>query len=140
MNWTPHPCQALRHCLFSRMPRFPVSSTSWVPTRPSRSSFQDVPSRVSTSTMATCQKTRSPVSHNRLATSPFWERSHLHSLYPSSNRLQGIFPPWPTSASWRHFIHVSLKPSDDVRLLLRFFPAELTTFRYRPSMNKSRLF
>jgi hypothetical protein len=35
---------APRHCLFSCMPRSPVSSTLWAPTRPTRSSSQDDPS------------------------------------------------------------------------------------------------
>ena len=35
--------------------------------------------------------------------------------------------------------HVSLKPSDDVRPLLRFLPAELTVFRYRLFTNKLQL-
>jgi hypothetical protein len=35
--------------------------------------------------------------------------------------------------------HVSLKPSDDVRPLLRFLPLKLTTLRYRLSTNKSQL-
>jgi hypothetical protein len=58
---------------------------------------------------------------------PFLKSLARHLPYLSYLRLMAPF-------------HVSLKPSDDVCPLLRFLPAELTTFQYRPFTNKSRLF